>query len=189
MVNRYHGGNYEKLSSVTGKKEEISALHRTPLFEAVEAGHEAIVECLLKRDANVNIRDGDGCTTLYTALDEDELDIAEMLLKHHADPNVGNMDIGDDNTLLAWSASRRKEDYVQLLLKYNADPNIPGKSGLYPLHMAARCGSKSIIQMLLKSGGDPLLKDPSGKTPIEIAKSNPKSVQAGCVDILEQAMA
>ena len=59
--------------------------------------------------------------------------MAEALLSSGASPDVGNMDIGLDNTLLGWAASRRRLDHVQLLLKHGADPNKPGKSGMYPL--------------------------------------------------------
>tara|TARA_B100000795_G_scaffold219698_1_gene174071 strand:+ start:16 stop:975 length:960 start_codon:yes stop_codon:yes gene_type:complete len=182
----YHGGNYEKKNELTGKMMEISAEHRTPIFDAIEAGNDGIVACLLDRDAiNVNSRDGDGCTPLYLALDEEEDNIAEMLLKKGADSEIGNMDIGDDNTLLAWACSRNMTNYVELLLKYKADPNVPGKSGLYPLHMAARSGGKQIIEALLIAGADKNKKDPSGKTPREIAEKNVRSVKNGCVELLK----
>ena len=188
-MDEYHGGNYDKLSTTTGEKEHVSSEHRTPLFEAVEIGNVAIVECLLeKHDIDVNVKDGDGCTPLYVAFDEEEFEIAEMLLQKDADPNIGNMDIGAENTLLAWLCSRKKISMVQLLLKYNADTNVPGKSGFYPLHMAARSGSKVILEMLLGAGADPAVKDSSsGKTPVEIARQNKKSVEAGCVQVLQKA--
>ena len=184
---RYHGGNYEVMDPETGKMMQVSPEHRTPLFEAVEAGHENMVSCLLDLNSDVNIRDGDGCTALYVALDEDEDEIAELLLKKGADPDVGNKDIGEDQTLLAWAASRRKISHVKLLLQHGTNPNLPGKSGMYPLHMAARIGAKNIIEILLSERADPTLEDVSGCTPKMIAEKNKKAVQAGCVELLEKA--
>ena len=186
-IDDYHGGDYEVIDQETGEKKVVSMAHRTPLIEAVEAGHEEIVKCLLEFKAKVNERDGDGCTALYVAFDEDEDDIAEMLLKHGADPDVGNMDIGEDNTLLAWLSSRRKLTQVKMLLEQGTDPNVPGKSGLYPLHMAARTGGKQVLELLLTHGADPMLVDPSGCTPQMIATKNPKSVKNGCVEVLKKA--
>ena len=184
---RYHGGNYDVMDPETGKMLQVSPEHRTPLFEAVEAGHENMVSCLLDLNSDVNIRDGDGCTALYVALDEDEDEIAELLLKKGADPDVGNKDIGEDQTLLAWAASRRKISHVKLLLQHGTNPNLPGKSGMYPLHMAARIGAKNIIEILLSERADPTLEDVSGCTPKMIAEKNKKAVQAGCVELLEKA--
>ena len=187
-MDEYHGGSYERLSA-NGEKEYLSSEHRTPLFEAVEIGNVAVVECLLERhDIDVNVKDGDGCTPLYVAFDEEEVEIAEMLLEKDADSNIGNMDIGPENTLLAWLCSRKKVAMVKLLLKFNVDTNIPGKSGFYPLHMAARSGSKAILEMLLRAGADPMVNDCNGKTPLEIASLNKKSVDAGCVQVLQKAM-
>ena len=186
-LDNYHSGDYDVIDQETGEKKVVSMAHRTPLIEAVEAGHEEIVKCLLDFKAKVNEKDGDGCTALYVAFDEDEDDIAEMLLKNGADPDIGNMDIGEDNTLLAWLSSRRKLAYVRMLLEQGTDPNVPGKSGLYPLHMAARTGGKQVIELLLAHGADPMLEDPSGCTPQTIATKNPKSVKNGCVELLKKA--
>jgi ankyrin repeat protein len=166
---------------------QVSAEHRTPLFEAVEAGHERMVSCLLDLECDINARDGDGCTALYVALDEEEDEIAELLLRKGADPDVGNKDIGEDQTLLAWAASRRKINHVKLLLRHGTNPNLPGKSGMYPLHMAARIGAMNVIATLLSERADPTLKDQSGCTPRMIAEKNKKAVQAGCVELLEKA--
>ena len=74
-----------------------------------------------------------------------------------------------------------------MLLKSGANPNLPGKSGLYPLHMAARVGGNKCIEVLLKYGADPLKVDPSGCTPQMIAEKNERSIKAGCVDLLLRA--
>ena len=74
-----------------------------------------------------------------------------------------------------------------MLLDQGTDPNVPGKSGLYPLHMAARTGGKHVLELLLTHGADPMLVDPSGCTPQMLATKNPKAVKNGCVEVLKKA--
>ena len=71
---------------------------------AGESGNLSIAKVLLAGGCHLDVQDGDGCTPLYTALDEDELEVADFLLEQGADPDIGNKDIGDKNTLLAWQA-------------------------------------------------------------------------------------
>jgi ankyrin repeat protein len=111
------------------------------------------------------------------------------LLSAGASPDIGNADIGRDNTLLAWAASRRRLDHVQLLLKHGADPNRPGKSGMFPLHMAARCAGKAVLEVLLAKGADPTNrccthKGGEGVTACEVVERNCQAVAAGCLDVL-----
>ena len=132
--------------------------------------------------------DGDGCSALYVAIEEDGGDgMCELLLAAGASPDLGNADIGRDNTLLAWAASRRRFDLVELLLKHGADPNTPGKSGMYPLHMAARAADKAIIEALLAQGADPAKKwfhSGPGVTARQMAEKNPRAVAAGCLSVM-----
>ena len=188
----YTRGNYDFVDPLTGEKRVVSPEHRTPLFECAENGSIDIAKALLDCDdgCDVNITDGDGCTALYVALDEDEegcLAVADLLLSVAASPDIGNSDIGLDNTLLAWAASRRRLDHVRVLLKHSADPNKSGKSGMYPLHMAARAGARRVIEVLLEGGADPAVTCPSNCTPCQIAEKSKRAVANGCVEVLRVA--
>eukprot|EP00941_MAST-03F_sp_MAST-3F-sp1_P004732 g4732.t1 len=187
--NEYTSGRYEKVDAKTGKKEIVTDEHRSPLFLCVDNGNLAIAKLLIQEGCDIDARDGDGCTALYTALDdsddEDSDDeaatsskkrkVAEFLLSEGASPDIGNADIGMENTLLAWSASRRRLDHVELLLQHGADPNLPGKSGMHPLHMAARLGAVDIVKALLSKGADITAKTPSGNDILKIAESNKRT--------------
>jgi ankyrin repeat protein len=185
----YTRGNFDKIDPTTGEKQAVSPEYRTPLFICAENGNVAITKLLLHHGSDVNTADGDGCTALYVALDEDQVGIAEALLAAGAATDTGNTDIGLDNHLLAWAASRRQLEHVQLLLKYKADPNQPGKSGMYPLHMAARGGGRTVLEALLASGADPTKTCPThrhcpGVTAREVVEKNPRAVAAGCLEVL-----
>ena len=194
-MNEYTRGNYERVSVASssgkpqGQKEVVSAEHRTPLFECAENGNLVIAKLLTARrgGCDIDATDGDGCTALYVALDEDEDDVAEFLLSLGASPDIGNADIGNDNTLLAWAASRRRLDHVELLLEHGADPNKPGKSGMYPLHMAARAAGPKVLACLLAKGADPTVTTTAGDTPRQVAEKNKRAVKAGCDKVLAAA--
>ncbi|KAJ6474364.1 ankyrin repeat-containing domain protein [Mycena sanguinolenta] len=77
---------------------------------------------------------------------------AQLLLEHHADPNIMG---GEYGTALQAAAYWEKIDIVQLLLQHHADPNI--LSGRYgtALQAAAHEESIDIVQLLLEHHADP----------------------------------
>lgn len=197
-LNEYTSGNYEMIDPETGEKKVVSSEHRTAIFECAEVGDTLVSKILVDAGCDVDATDGDGCTALYTAIvcgDNGQEDgVSELLLRAGASPDIGNADIGKDNTLLAWAASRRSLAIVQQLLRHGADPNRPGKSGMYPLHMAARCRGKAIMEALLKNGADPTKtcytrKGCPGVTARQVVEKNQQAVDAGCLDVLDNATA
>jgi ankyrin repeat protein len=194
----YTSGNYDRIDPCTGQKVPVSAEHCTPLFQCARNGNINIAQLLINAGCNLNAADGDGCTALYVALEEETIDIAELLLSAGASPDIGNSDIDIDNTLLAWAASRRRLDHVELLLKHGANPNKPGKSGMYPLHMAARVASKTIVEALLAKAADAVAvcpvsssREPTVRhvTALQMAEKNPQAAAASCMEVLRAAEA
>jgi len=58
------------------------------LVDAVRRGDVQEVARLLAAGANPNVKDLDGKTPLHIAAEQCNADIAELLLKHGADPNA-----------------------------------------------------------------------------------------------------
>jgi hypothetical protein len=124
---------------------------QTPLFRLVSSGKVRrgdleFGQRLLDRGADVNARDDDDWTPLYSAALNGRLDFVQLLLDHGAaiEPLT---DIG--RTPLYQASEKGHVDVVRLLLEHGADPNISDIDGNRPSDVARR---REIIQLLSDYG-------------------------------------
>lgn len=91
-----------------------------------------IIELLLANGANVNEKNGDGCTALMLAPLNSNLEKIKLLLRHNININEKNND-GRTALILAIKKSSMKKNFnpeiVKLLLNYGADINIIDNKG------------------------------------------------------------
>eukprot|EP00966_Prymnesium_polylepis_P230106 5324429-Prymnesium_polylepis.1 len=116
------------------------------------------------------------------ALEERALDAARLLLEANADPELGNKDIGMDNSPLLDAARRGDAATIALLLEHRADVNRVGKDGWTPLLVAARAGAERAARLLLEAGADKDARLSNGKGGKEIALVNKKPATAALYD-------
>lgn len=145
---------------------EMIALH-----EAAEAGHLAIVELLLKANADVNTttrlrRE----TALQKAPERGHLDIVNCLLRNKAWVDAAN---SWGSTALQMASEAGHLAVVERLLQAKADVNNGGRFGENrPLQAASGAGHLAIAQLLLEAKAH---VDGGGysreKSPIQIASS------------------
>lgn len=62
----------------------------TVLHLATEAGKTDLIEQALQKGADINLKNEAGETPLQTALRTDEMEVVDILLDHHADPDVAD---------------------------------------------------------------------------------------------------
>ena len=102
------------------------------------------------RNADVNAQEDDGATALAWAAVRCNIEIAKLLLKAGANPNltneqgIGPLVSGDHE----WLARR----WCELLLGNGADPNVAREDGETPLMTATRLGQIDVMKMLLDHG-------------------------------------
>ena len=144
----------------------------TPLFFAAGYSHKDIVELLLSKGADVNVKDNLGRTLLFNS----NKDIAELLLSKGADINVKD-NLGQ--TLLFPVALTGNKERVKFFLDQGLDVNARDSSGQTPLFNAAYNGNKDAAELLLSHGADVNVKDNDGKTPLQVA------VEKGKTDIAD----
>jgi len=119
-----------------------------PLYYATLCGFCGIVEWLVVTCPDgVRAKGGYYSTPLHAAIAKGNLNIAQVLLEHHADVSAFN---GDGITPLHWASRRGHCDAVQLLLKYRADINIQDETGETSLKLASRYRQLDVVYLSLQ---------------------------------------
>ncbi|KAJ5358197.1 Ankyrin-2 [Penicillium brevicompactum] len=161
----------------------------TPLTLASLAGHDSLVQLLIKNSANVHVQNKDGETivTQISKLEQIEpshVRIVESLLGVGLDPNTrdsSDWDLLRGLYALHWAAARRHSTLVQALIDGNADMDVEDIEGRRPLHYAASHGAVETSRLLLNANANPQAVDKRGKTAVHEAL---KSGAIGVMDVL-----
>jgi len=160
----------------------------TPLQAAVKNGHTQTVQELMGK-ANKEVRTtyratsadivstpqaflrNEGNTPLHTAVNNNRLDIASVLVDAGAYKEARNA-LGE--TSLSLAAKNNNINAVKYLLENGADREARDKNGRTPLHVAAQNGHIGIVRHLLgediQSDKDAI--DNDGNTPLHLAAEN-----------------
>jgi ankyrin repeat protein len=168
-----------------------------PLLVATENGHREIVEILLQAEpAAVEMRGNRRQSALVTAIDEDEIDIAMLLIQKGSfqlssaallkglsraiekdmpdlmeiilrkDESLLGIEFDSNQTPLSLAAANGCEAVVKLLLWAGVDPESKGRLIRTPLSLAAENGSEAVVKLLLKAGASMESKDTYNRTPL-----------------------
>ncbi len=148
---------------------KIGNWRTTALHQAVQLGLVDIVQLLLERGADPNLRDGDGDSPLHLAILNHHAQIIRQLLNQGADPNAIN---DDGNTPLLLASESGDRHIVRLLLDKGADPNLRDKSDNSVLHLAIGKGYEPVVAMLLNQEADPNAINDDGNTPLLLASES-----------------
>lgn len=154
---------------------------RTALSIAIENGRLGVAELLIKSYANPLIVDDEGNTALdltiargfkklvslmrgfikpidddyklFSAILNDEVEIAELLLKNNANPNARNKN-WETPLMFAMKSKKIDLDLVQLLLRAGADPNVKDETSHSPLLKASLSDNYALVELLLRYGAN-----------------------------------
>ncbi|KAK3295306.1 ankyrin repeat-containing domain protein [Chaetomium fimeti] len=142
-----------------------------PLFAAIEARQDAVVELLAQRgDVTRSNRHMHGQTALSFACKHRNLHAVNALLgAKHANPNA--FDATSAKTPICWAVEMGHIPIIRLLLNANADVNLRTLEGWTPLHYAAKSGSEAIINLLLRENANANATAVDGTTPLVLALS------------------
>ena len=123
----------------------------------------SLVQLLLHNGANANLglqQEGDHCSLpLHIAVDNDNSELVELLLKHGADVDVTDVDGNTalHRTIHRMSRSPNSENVipvVDILLQNKADVNKLNKKGETPLFLAAKGELLCVVDKMLECGGN-----------------------------------
>jgi hypothetical protein len=137
-------------------KQEENVL--TPLIIASRDSTKDVIEFLLKRGADVNMKAKGGYTALMTASRTRSKDIIELLLNYGSDVNT--RDVSQWTPLILATVYNSNPDIINLLLDRGADINAKTNNGVNALIAVIKTRPEDIdiIRLLLEHGANPLEK-------------------------------
>ena len=153
------------------RRRDIEPMYAQPLQLAVHLEDHAVAKMLLFAAADVNKRIGQQVDTpLLTASRNQDLNMMQLLLYSHANPNLSDV---LQNPPLAVATHNQNLKMVRLLLCSRADPNLRNYRGDTPLHHCINHGNTGAISsmaMLLRFRADPRVENRCDKlTPLGLA--------------------
>ncbi len=140
--------------------------NRTLLYGASLSGHLEIVEWLLGRGANPNVRNGYGRTALHPAAQFGHAEVCRLLLQHKT---YNNAQSNDGKTPLHLASQEGHVNVARLLLERGADVNAQDNTRYTPFHHASMFGCLEVARLLVEHGADIAAEDDEGKTAFQVA--------------------
>jgi len=134
----------------------------TDVADAAMRGHQAAVRAALARKADVNIAQIDGSTALHWAVERDDIEMADVLIRAGARVAARTR---EGVTPLQLAATNGSAPLIDRLLKAGADPNAAlTPAGDTALMMAARTGKTDAIRALVEAGANVNARETWGGT-------------------------
>ncbi len=146
-----------------------SFFNLAPLHYAAGYGFKEIAELLIAEGADVDAKTTTGGTPLFNAAGNNK-EIVELLIANGADvnaqvvPGAHQFTVGD--TALDFTGS---SEIIDLLRKHGGMTGEEMRTGMTPLHAAARKGLKEVVELFIANGADVNVKDRVGETPLDFA--------------------
>ena len=128
---------------------------------------EKLLTSLKEKGANLNAVDDNNMTLLHYAVLRPSKDLAELLLKLDADPNIED---NTGSTPLHYAVIEKQIEIIKALLKKEADPKVLDKNNESPISMALEKGDMDMIGAFLETGLNPT-EEVGDKTLLEIAEA------------------
>merc|ERR1719367_2733778 len=132
--------------------------------------HTEVVQFLVQKGADIEMKRKSGSHAAYMAAQEGNLKILKFLVQNA--PDVVDLKGYKGITPLVVAAKKGHFKVVKYLIsKPNVDIDSQDIFGRTALIWASYNNHEKIVQMLLKKGADKLIKDNYGQTALDVAKS------------------
>jgi ankyrin repeat protein len=139
-----------------------------PLHFAAREGYTGLVQYLLEKNADINVKNAAGTTPLHEAARSGNLTIMDLLLQRGADANA--KDAKGNTPMHIGIPAVSHLTALSMLLQRGADPNLRDEHGESPLHILISLNrGPDVIEVLLNGGADVSIRNVEGKTPLYLA--------------------
>lgn len=136
------------------------------LHNLAQVGATDLIEYLLDRGAQINIRDDYGNIPLHWAAEVGDLQMVKFLLQRGADVKA----VSDwSNTALHRAVPGNNLDVARLLIARGVAINARNGLGNTALHLAANYDLKTMVKLLIDNGADPTAKNDNNDVPTGVA--------------------
>lgn len=135
----------------------------TPLICACRRGHLRIVSFLLRRNADVNLRNLKERTCLHYAVKKRFTFFDYLLI-------ILLMPVLLIGYFLMVSKTKQNEALVRMLLNAGVEVNATDCYGYTALHYACQMKNQTLIPLLLAARADPTIKNKHGESSLDIAQ-------------------
>ncbi|XP_074115939.1 uncharacterized protein LOC141538403 [Cotesia typhae] len=160
LSNAVHRGDYDEvLSLITILKKTDENLWQECsyylLSDAIKKGHRSVAILLLNNQAKKCPNDNKGESALHLAVENDEYEIAKLLLEQGADVDEV-IKSGDyqGSTLLHVAFVNNELEIVQLLLDYGVNINAVDSEIKTCIFYATQLTDLTMLELLLRNGSD-----------------------------------
>jgi hypothetical protein len=137
------------------------------LFDLIDEGNlRQFKRSVENNGANINIQNDYGDTPLIYAIDNNNEEIAEYLIKRGANINLKN---GRGWTPLYSAVYKGDEALAELLIERGADINAQTRNGETPLILTMLTENSDMVAFLLEHRADVNIEDTQGYTPLMVA--------------------
>jgi uncharacterized protein len=127
----------------------LALVGAAPLVEAVKSGDRAAALALIEQRVDVTTPEADGTTALHWAVHQNDLDLAERLIRAGANAKAQN-EYGA--TPMSEAALAGNVAMIEKLLKAGADVESPNADGQTSLMVVARTSRVDAANLLLRHG-------------------------------------
>lgn len=133
-----------KLTTPSEDSDEVSRL-------IMEGDYETALSTIDKNLKDANIPTSKGIPLLVLAAQQNNYDIATVLIAKGSDANFADVNTGE--TALIKAARNGNIDMMNLLIVAGADVNAPSKMGVTPLLAGIESGKRAVTEFLVSRGG------------------------------------
>ncbi|XP_078422085.1 ankyrin repeat domain-containing protein 22 isoform X1 [Cetorhinus maximus] len=134
----------------------------TPLIAACRAGRVEIARYLLRKAANVNVKNKKERTCLHYAVKRRFSFLDYLLI-------IILMPVLLLGYIIMESKKSRNETLIKMLVNAKVDVNATDNRGNSALHYACQMKNKRIVSILTQANADPSIANKNGETPLDIA--------------------